>query len=391
MRCRHIYILLFLLATALNQPNARAGDRPQPLPLLSGVSIDRLIDVARQAKAGTAPTGVDRQLLSLAGRDDLIVNEIYAPLARPICDPLTRNGKPVDPLAEITRRAKSSGRLTIINEAHDDAQTRTLILDLLTPLHSQGFLVYAAETLTPTVGTRAPKWPLLSDGFYSYEPTFGEIIRRARALDFALVPYEAQTQAGASASRAERIAHRETEQTENIMARIVTAMPQAKALIHVGHHHVIEAPVDKIGNLEWMASRLKRASGIDPLTIDQTTFQSPLDRPVICALTSDDDKRRALTTDLAVALPRPVIKRGRPMWRRARGQLEINVPADLHTGTWSIIEARRADEPSGAVPVDRILIAPDEDLPLLLSPGKYGVEAWSRETGWSRATEIVVD
>jgi hypothetical protein len=174
------------------------------------------------------------------------------------------------------------------------------------------------------------------------------------------------------------------------MARIVTSLPNAKALIHVGHHHVIEAPVSKVGNdIEWMASRLKTASGIDPLPIDQTTFQSPLDRPVICALTADSDRNRALTTDLAVAFPRPVMQRGRPEWRRARGQVEIDVPAALRTGTWSIIEARRADEPAIAVPADRVLIGPDEDLPLLLAPGKYRVEAWTPEAGWSQMIEIV--
>lgn len=360
----------------------------------NAASVGRLHRTALRCReaseGGHCPTGVDRQLLSLAGRDDLIVDQIYAPFARPYCDPLTRNGRPIDPLTEITNRTKSSGRLVIVNEAHDDPQTRTLILDLLTPLHDQEFSVYAAETFTPAVGMHAPKWPLLSDGFYSYEPTFGNVIRRARALGFAFVPYEAQTQAGSSASNAMRIAHRETEQTRNIMARIITAMPGARALIHVGHHHVIEAPVGESGNgLEWMASRLKAASGIDPLTIDQTTFQSPLDRPVICALAAESDKKRALTTDLAVALPRPLLKRGRPTWRRARGQIEVEVPAGLRTGTWSIIEARRAAEPNEAVPADRILLGPNEDLPLLLDPGKYRVEAWTPEAGWSQTIDIV--
>jgi hypothetical protein len=106
MRRRQIPVVLLLSAAVLSPlmlPDARAADRPQPLPLLSGVSIERLFDVAKQAKAGTAPTGVDRQLLSLAGRDDLIVDQIYASFARPFCDPLTRNGKPIDPLTEITK------------------------------------------------------------------------------------------------------------------------------------------------------------------------------------------------------------------------------------------------------------------------------------------------
>jgi hypothetical protein len=141
-----------------------------------------------------------------------------------------------------------------------------------------------------------------------------------------------------------------------------------------------------------MASRLKEASGIDPLTIDQTTFQSPIDRPVVCALASDADKKRALAVDVTVALPKPVIRRGRPEWRRTLGQVDVEVPAQLRpSGASIIVEARYSDEPPDAVAADRILLGPDEDIPLLLKPGKYRVESWTRERGWSQPIEVFVD
>jgi hypothetical protein len=41
-----------------------------------------------------------------------------------------------------------------------------------------------------------------------------------------------------------------------------------------------------------------------------------------------------------------------------------------------IVEARNAADPADAVPVDRVLIDPGEDIPLLLPPGRYKVRAW---------------
>jgi hypothetical protein len=236
----------------------------------------------------------------------------------------------------------------------------------------------------------------LTDGFYSYEPTFGELLRRARRLDFEFVPYEADEPRKASKDDvAARIAERETSQTRNIMERILTPKPGVKVFIHVGHHHLIEQPVKTGlgGENRWMANRLKEASGIDPLTVDQTTFQSPIDRPVICALNSEADKKRALAVDLTVGLPKPIIANHRPNWRRAMGQVDVAVPKSLlKAATWSIIEARYASEPAEAVPADRILIGPGENIPLLLKPGTYRIEAWTREGGWSSAAvDLTVD
>jgi hypothetical protein len=141
-----------------------------------------------------------------------------------------------------------------------------------------------------------------------------------------------------------------------------------------------------------MAYRLKTASGIDPLTIDQTQFQSPMDRPVVCALSNARHKTRALATDLAVALPKPVMRNGRPVWRRAHGEIDVAIPATLRPiATWTIVEARFAVEPSEAVPADRVLVGPGERIPLLLRPGKYRVEAWTRSAGWSKPVDLAVD
>jgi hypothetical protein len=379
-------------ALALYAPMAGAAERPPPLPDMFMNVFESVDKVGDRSK----PWFQSRQQLAMVGRDDLIVDLLYSPATRPPCEPLRRSGKIVDPLSEIIARAKASGRIVMLNEAHDDAQTRVLIMQVMKPLHDLGFSVYAAETFMRSVGSRSPRWPLLTDGFYSYEPTFGEVLRLARRLDFEFVPYEADAPPKAPETDvAARIAERETIQSSNIMNRILVPKPRAKVFIHVGHHHLIEEPVKRGrlgGENRWMANRLKEASGIDPFTVDQTTFQSPIDQPVVCALNSDADKKRALAVDLTVGLPKPIMANHRPNWRRALGQIDVPIPNSLlKTSAWSIVEARYASEPAEAIPADRVLLVRGENLPLLLKPGKYRVETWTRETGWSAAVEVLVN
>jgi hypothetical protein len=378
-------------ALALYAPMVSAAERPPPLPDM----FMNVFETADKVSDRSRPWFRSRQQLAMVGRDDLIVDLLYSRATRPPCEPLKRSNEIVDPVAEIVARARSSGRIVMINEAHDDAQTRALIMQVMPPLHDLGFSVYAAETFMRSVGSRSPKWPLLTDGFYSYEPTFGEVLRLARRLDFEFVAYEADAPSKAPENDvAARIAERESIQTNNILNRILVPMPRAKVFIHVGHHHLIEEPVKNGlgGENRWMANRLREASGIDPLTVDQTTFQSPIDRPVICALNSDADKKLALAVDLTVGLPKPTMANHRPNWRRAMGQVEVPIPSRLLKATaWSIVEARYASEPAEAIPADRVLIAPGENLPLLLKPGKYHIETWTRETGWSDAVELLVN
>jgi hypothetical protein len=384
--------LTMIVSLALCAAVARAADRSPPLPEMF---MKDVFDAAELTKKDGKPTHGRRQRLAMVGRDDLIVDEIYSSRERRQCEPLMRAGAPIDPLAEVKTRAASAGRVVIINEAHDDAQSRLLVLDLLEPLHDLRFSYYAAETFYPTVGRSAPAWPSIDNGFYSGEPIFGEVLRRARALGFEFVPYELERKLDVPEDDwPSRIAARENAQTQNLMDRVLRPRPQAKVLVHVGYDHLNEKPVKEGDGSEttWMAARLKAASGIDPLTIDQTRFQSPLDRSVVCALTADGDKMRAASADLSVGLPKPAMLHGRPLWRRARGQVEVAIPAAIRPqGLWSIVEARSVDEPAASVPADRILLAPDEDLPLLVRPGRYRVEAWTREKGWTQAVEIVAN
>jgi hypothetical protein len=58
--------------------------------------------------------------------------------------------------------------------------------------------------------------------------------------------------------------------------------------------------------------------------------------------------------------------------------------------TPTIFEARYANDPDEAVPIDRIFVRPGEDIPLLLPAGAYRLDAWTAAAGWSRPMRINV-
>ena len=102
-----------------------------------------------------------------------------------------------------------------------------------------------------------------ASGYYSNEPLFGEILREARRLGYTLVPYEA---IGATSQDA-----RETGQATNLRDRIFRDHPDARVLVHAGYSHIDESGT--LGGAKPMAVRFRELTGIDPLTVDQTTMR----------------------------------------------------------------------------------------------------------------------
>jgi hypothetical protein len=169
---------------------------------------------------------------------------------------------------------ESRGRqVVIINEAHDAPEHRAFITQLVEILKRDGFSHYAAETLSDddTSLLKQRGYPKRSTGFYTNEPQFGELVRAALKCDLTPIGYEAEGEEG-SGSVIDGINAREESQCKNIVDRILSKHPQARVLIHVGLDHVMEEPKQTQGKeVLWLAARLKKVTGIDPLTIDQIT------------------------------------------------------------------------------------------------------------------------
>ncbi len=321
----------------------------------------------------------DTQTLSLFGREDLIAN-IGDDYPATDCAPVSGTRDVVDEIAG--RAAKTS--VVIINESHERSEHRGFTASLLTRLRRQGYTALALEALAhPPDGTptkylpsvlRDAQLPYLEDddGYYLGEAAFGRMGRTAKRLGYTLIPYEERPDGSGSSnlSQQEQIARREEAQASTL-ASWIKVHAGAKLIVHVGYHHATE--VARADGSRWMATRLRAKTGIDPLTVSQTTCRGGGIARRLAVIPADELPG---TFDLIVDHPTAQFVKGRPTWRIAAGDVPVDIPASLRpTKGWRIIEARLEGEPAAAVPMDRVAVRPNEDVALLLPPGHYTLRA----------------
>jgi hypothetical protein len=293
----------------------------------------------------------------------------------------------VDAAAAIAALARER-RIVLINEAHHVGQTRLLSLELLPRLRALGFTHFAAEGLDERDRDLAARgYPVKASGPYVNDPLYAEIIRTALKLGFVVVPYDS-TAADAD------VATREEDQAQHLLDQVFRAQPDARLFVHAGYAH-IHKRADYFFT-DTMAMRLKRKTGFDPLSIDQTVL-----RPIMPGLEYKDYRnllqRFAPTApsvllardggsawslepgiyDVSVLLPPTQRIDGRPDWLRRGGRVPVAIDVDLQPASLPCaIEARYATENGAAVPADRLLVEHAGDpVVLFLAPGDYRLEA----------------
>lgn len=358
-----------------------------PVEIIASGSVKGLLSFKLEDLATIDPDqpitpDTNLQTLSLFGREDLIAEASFEYKATG-CAPLPSGAASDTVLDEIARRAAQTS-IVIINESHVRSRSRGFIAEVAERLRPLGYDALAMETLSnpgPKMPARFwppyiahPDLPYLEDGDGNYlsEAGFGRLGRRAKALGYRLVPYEYNVYPDPAAAlpQDQQIAVREEAQATNL-ASFVRAHPGVRLLIHVGYSHASE--VAQSNDRRWMAARLKQKTGIDPLTISQTTCRGGDDVTRLAAL--PDDKPTG-TFDLIIDHPVDRFVRGRPEWRSAAGDTAVAIPHTLNpTKGWRVIEARPVGEPTGSVPMDRVAIRPGENVALLLPPGRYQLRA----------------
>lgn len=301
----------------------------------------------------------------------------------------------VDAATRIADLARTR-HIVMVNEAHHVAQTRLLTLALLPRLRALGFTHFAAEALDEhdrDLNERG--YPTLGSGTYVREPLYGEIIRTALRLGFIVVPYE-------SANPHADADTREQEQARNLMTRVFDTQREARLFVHAGYAHVHKHP-GHLFSADPMALHLQRMSGMDVLSIDQTTFRpdSPsreypdyralvqrfaLHAPSVLVANRDAApwSLEPGYYDVSVVLPPPNhLIVGRPDWLTLGGAREpIAIDLDVQPEHLPcVLEARYAAESDKAIPADRVLIEqrPIEQRAvqavLFLRPGSYRISA----------------
>jgi hypothetical protein len=288
------------------------------------------------------------------------------------------------------KRARRTN-IVILNEEHFAPRDRSFALQVARALRPLGYSILAAEAFTSSAdlaqrerrarSLRERGYPRLESGFYTKDPVFADFVRHSLALGYRPVNYEYVAPNGAPAP-ADQDAAREQGEADNLMRAIFSKDPTAKVLIYVGYAHAAEGPL--YGG-EWMTARLKHLTGIDPLTIDQTTL-SPTgnEASLYAALEKRLDGRSVVpilagkplkfgdlgaAVDLQVAHAPTRLVRGRPDWLYKSGRSVVEVPPKLRPRRGRVlVQAFKADEPADAVPLDQVLVTAGQAPPPLLAP-----------------------
>jgi hypothetical protein len=287
--------------------------------------------------------------------------------------------KPQNAIIYIDSVAKKS-RIIIINEAHQQPMHRVFTESLLLGLYNDGFRYLGVETLSYIDSNlNKRKYPIMSTGFYSVEPQFGNLIRKALEIGFYVFPYESVENVDGK--------QREISQANNII-KILEKDSSAKVLIHCGFDHCIESYY-----YAWdyaMAGWLKKLTGINPLTIDQVDFteasmpkyENPFFRIInldydavfvdslgnsFCSLTNDS------SFDIKVYHPRTKIAYGRPNWVFNNDKIPKSIVSKIKLRFPCLVFAYNENEDfEKAVPIDIVEIFSKQDNKYLaLYPGDY--------------------
>jgi len=313
---------------------------------------------------------------------------------------------PRDAIATIVERAKRT-RVVFLNEDHASPRDRAFGLEVARALRPLGYDVLAVETLSnqaEEAKSAADMATLARDGYvrrtsgaYTRDPVFADFLRQSLALGYRPVAYE-ETEYRREADWKAAIARREQAQADYLIRRAVKAYPRSKILVYVGFSHATEQPDarDKDGApLRWLATWFKAMTGIDPLTIDQTTLNEdgsgdarahamiagrigprPAvffvgDQPLVVA------QYRGLV-DVQVAHPPARLVNGRVDWLARIGRTAMPIPAQyLPASGTRLVQAFVASEAEDAIPVDQVLVTAGQAAPMLMLPAvpvRYAVQ-----------------
>lgn len=288
-------------------------------------------------------------------------------------------------------------QIVILNEAHHVPMHRAFSLEVVRALLPLGFEYFALETLSPEIDALPLRgFPLRGDGAYIPEPVFGDLLRQALRLGYRPIAYE-MTSHHRLADPIDSINAREAEQCEHLVERIFARDPDARVVIHVGYAHAAEDVRTLADGREqaWMAARLARATGIDPLTIDQTAqcAQVPLarssaewqyahakgwlDQPTVFRMPDGSffaGSGYQGRVDLQVFHPDHEPVDGRPGWLACGGYRQpVEIPVELEPDEGRVlVQAFLREEPDEAVPMDQVVLYARDVAPVLMLPeGEY--------------------
>lgn len=270
---------------------------------------------------------------------------------------------PIEPL--LIARAQATS-IVLLNEAHDQPAHRVYCRQLLAQLAPLGYRYFAVEALSPADSSINERgFPVASSGFYTCEPSMGNLLRAATQAGFQIVGHEMkESQEKEIADWRQRSNYRDSLQAVNILA-VLRVHPQAKIFAYVGYDHVREKADDGVKRL---ATYLHELGHINPLTIDQTLLYPSATGAGPLALTSASGTPAVVglysgSVDLQVVHPPVAWVNNRPNWLATTAPVVADIPPP-YAGKPALAQlydqAEYARYGARAVPLDQYITTKDQ-------------------------------
>ncbi len=288
----------------------------------------------------------------------------------------------IDAKKEILKRADEH-QIIMINEAHHIPYHRNFAAQLLPELYKKGFRYLALETMVHD-SINMIGYPVFESGFYSREPLYAEMLRRAFQLGYYLKGYENTAKCeGDKNNKYYCNWFRDSMEAVNLI-QILKKDRDAKILVYAGYSHVKEGTTERSRRLAYY---LKKLTGIDPFTIDQTKmteyderafenekFRSlwevrKSDEPVF--LTKDDSLWSYTSRiDATIFHPRIKYKNDRPAFYSICDERKAYVLGKKFMKKNNFVQAFYRNEKGNRIPADQFFVNTGKEN-LYLFPGSY--------------------
>lgn len=302
------------------------------------------------------------------------------------------NGSHAEDAVEAIARAARDRQLVILNEAHHVPFDRVFAMHLARALRKEGFQYLACETFfIDDEHVLGKGYVAEKTGVYSREPMFVQFLMDAHKDGWKFVSYEPNVPGNL----------RESGMARNLVKRIFANDPKAKVFVYAGYSHAKKVPTAKKDDDESkLAAQLRRLTGIDPLTINQTTLYKHYDseqqsryyaeavkklktRQPAVLMDAHGKPIKLGIDDLAYdfEVVHPTYERdaatGRYEWTNALPAQPRAIPSELlPTKGRRLVYAYRAGSASDAAPYDVIPLRPGDPAPKFMLPaGDFVFEA----------------
>lgn len=273
--------------------------------------------------------------------------------------------------------AASKTRILILNETHHVPLHRAYLRSLLQDLYRQGYRYLGMEALAHSDSLLNRRgYPVSGSGYYTQEPNFGVLIREALTEGFTLFPYEQ-----VFSDSLQKMLGREKAQATNIK-KFMDQHPNGKFILYCGYDHAVEDSLPNFMGVP-MAAWIKRMTGIDPFTIDQTRMTESVKlgsryRQLVSSETDCLFRDSSGTFFNAASAPKAIdcnvyhpdtrLVKGRPAWMISKGRKLKDLRSKISISYPVLVKVYLvSDRDEEAIPLDIVELQDSSDTrPLIL-------------------------